>query len=164
MWNWQRLECDGIGPSLMPDTGCVVWFVPSARLTNRQARKRGLKEFTPSLPGSALRGRLVPHRCGETRASTWTNGLRFDRNKNGKIPLRSFRHKPYEEGPARLDAGNSSGGSREKASFSCSEPQPEADEPLAQKAHAPQAHFLPSLRSPSVEWVKCGVVRTHGRD
>jgi len=89
MWNWQHLECDGIGPSLMPDTGCGIRFIPSTRLTNRQARKRGLKEFTPSLLVSALRGRVVPHRSGETRASAWTCGLRFDRNKNGKIPLRS---------------------------------------------------------------------------
>jgi len=89
MWNWQHLECDGVGPSLMPDTGCGIRFIPSTRLTNRQARKRGLKEFTPSLLVSALRGRVVPHRCGGTRASTWTCGLRFDRNKNGKIPLRS---------------------------------------------------------------------------
>jgi hypothetical protein len=98
MWNWQHLECDGIGASLMPDTGCGAWFIPSTRLTNRQARKRGLKEFTPSLLVSALRGRVVPHRCGGTHAWTWTYGLRFDRNKNGKVLLRSFHHKPYEEG------------------------------------------------------------------
>jgi hypothetical protein len=64
------------------------------------------------------------------------------RQTAGKIPLRSFLQKPYEEGPARTDAGTSSGGSREKASFSCSEPQPEVDEPLAQKAHASPLRIL----------------------
>lgn len=106
MWNWQCLERDGIGPSLMPDSGCVAWFVPSIRLTNRQARKRGLKEFTPSLPGSALRGRLVPHRCGETRASTWTNGLRLIETRTERsrsdLSVTSCTRKDLQELPQEI--------------------------------------------------------------